>query len=155
MGVYEPFESLMTFVTIIFRKILTKFHESSDLKTRFLDFLEKNEKFGFFYIMTILKQYITLLHVIINELKRNPFIKNRQQFQNSLENQPFSQLIEDNIILHNSKEIHVVVQEFIDDYFKNIVLYKKSVDRLKDFYDLINLCYKMKFFQPKIDKKTA
>jgi hypothetical protein len=136
-----------------FRKILTKFHESHDLRAEFLDFFEKNRAYGFFYIRSILKQYITLVNVFKKELKRSPSIKNKHQFQSSLENFVSSQLIEDNIMFHNSKEISVIVREFIDDYFKNIVLNKKRVKDLKAFYDLINSCYKMKLFNLKSIRK--
>jgi len=131
---------------INFRKILTEFHESPNLTTEFLQFLDINEKFGFFYIKTMLKQYLSFLQFFEKELKWNPVIKNVHQFQNTIENQHLSQLIEENIMLNNLIEKKLIIQEFIIAYFKNRELYKKKVEHLKNFYDLINSCFKMKIF---------
>ncbi|NVM38393.1 MAG: hypothetical protein HWN81_22550 [Candidatus Lokiarchaeota archaeon] len=86
------------------KKNLIKIHHSPDLKRKFLDLIESNQSYGFFYIKQILNDYITVFNVIIKTLVENPSLNNYFQFQEFIKNQGISKTIEDNILLSKLKK---------------------------------------------------
>ena len=139
----------------IFRKILIKFHESTNLKAEFLHFLESNEKFGFFYIKNILEEIFSLLSFMERILKCNPEIKSLYQLQKKLNSQFYSIAIETNITLNNTQVKSIILNDLISIYFKSRNEYEKKVEKIKYFYDLFTACYNLKIFNLRTIKKIV
>ncbi len=137
------------------RKILKHFYESNDLSTEFLHFLDVNKNFGFFYIKTILETSYDLLKFMKRVLNKNPNIRNFSQFQDNIRANLISQQIEDKILFKNLNGKKVNFKELFLLFSQSKKLYKKKIERLKLFSDLINSCYKLKIFNINSIKKMV
>ena len=135
------------------RKILKNFHESIDLTTEFIHFLETNKKFGFFYIKTMLETSYPLLKLMEQVLNNNPNIRNYSQLQDMVENQNLFQQIEDKILFKNICAQNSNFKELITNYFQSKKVHKRRIENLKKFSDLINSFYKLKIFNLNSIKK--
>jgi len=128
------------------KKHLKIFRDSINLSTEFLQFLEVNKKFGFFYIKSMLENSLTLSKLIERVVKKNPHIRSYSQFQDFVRSKPISQLIEDNILFKNMNGKNVDFKEILILFFQSRKHYRRKIEILKRFSDLINSCYKLKIF---------
>ncbi|GAG96654.1 unnamed protein product, partial [marine sediment metagenome] len=106
------------------KKTLNVFYNSVNLKTDILKFLDVNKGFGSFYIKTMLEEHLSLLKLIEED----------------------SDLDKKFLKLYDKNVINVVTKEFLPVFFKSRDIYKKKVEKLRLYYDLINSCYQMKIF---------
>jgi len=128
------------------KDILISFHESHELKSIFLEFLDANSQFGFFYTRTMLIEYLTTIRILERILKANPHIKTQSQFQEFLASHSDTQLIEDNLIISNKENLKVIFRDFISHYFASKASYEELIAKYLKFSDLITTCYNLKIF---------
>ena len=129
--------------------ILEVFHNSHDLKKKFLHFLERNKKFGFFYIRSTLKECLAFLKIMEEILEKTPNISNVFQFRELLKVQNVSQSIEENLTLQNSTIRKIVYREIIPAYIKSKEAYKRILEEYRSFYKLFESCFSLKLFSLK------
>jgi len=128
------------------KKVLNVFYNSADLKTSMLKFLDINRKFGFFYIKSMLEEHLSLLKLIEEVLNDQPDISNYSILKETFENPRKSFLNKKIIKLYDKNVVNVVCKEFITILFKSKEVYKRKVEKVRLYYDLINSCYQMKIF---------
>jgi len=126
--------------------ILKEFHNSKDLKMRFLQFLERNKNFGFFYIFLNLKECLALLKTIEDILESSPNIRNIFQFRELLKVQNVIQSIEENLTLQNYTIRKIVYRDILPAYFKSKETYKRKLEEYRSFYKLFESCFSLKLF---------
>ncbi|MFX1569779.1 MAG: hypothetical protein ACFFCV_15585, partial [Promethearchaeota archaeon] len=137
------------------RNILKKFYDSNDLSTEFLQFLDQNKNFGFFYIKNILDKAFDFMKLIDNICKKHPNIRTYSAFQAFIRKEHFSQLIEENLLLKKKSHNKTALKELIILYWKSKKLYKKRISHLQKFSELINSCYNLKIFNLNSIKKMV
>jgi len=123
---------------------LYKIHNSSILKNTFLEFIDNNKNFGFFYIKQLLDDYIIAFDLIYKVISRNPSIKNYNSFLQFKNEHGISKSIEDNNILNNVK--NNVLKDFITLYFTSHTAFKEKVDEYRSFSKLFKSFYNLKIF---------
>lgn len=128
------------------RASLTIFYESKILKNNLFDFLERNKKFGTFYIKNMLQQVLTYLTLIEKIIKQNTVIKNLPQLQEFLKSYHPSRLIEDNLSLKNKDIQSIIFRDFIPLYFNSIQQYVKLKENYNHFHNFFESCSKLKIF---------
>jgi len=119
-------------------------HKSLEMKKTFLELIDKNKSYGFFYIKTVLKDYVTILGFISDKMNENPSINNYLQFQEFIKNHGITNAIEDNITLKKLK--NKVVKDLISFSFKSKKNMFKIVEEYLCFYNLFKSFYTLKLF---------
>jgi len=126
------------------KKNLNKIHNSPNLKSKFLDFINTNKDFGFFYIKQILNDYITTFDSINKVLLENPSINNYYHLQKFIKEHGISNSIEENNVLKALKKN--ILREFISLYFKSKKAFKEKVDEYRNFFNIFKSLYDLKIF---------
>jgi len=111
---------IITQSTIIknLKKSLLHFHHSDELRNSFIEFIDKNRKFGFFYIKKKIESYLQLLILMEELINNNPKIKNFTQFRNLIKNEKISHLIEDNILIKKKTILGTILRDFVSIFFR-------------------------------------
>lgn len=135
------------------KKTLDKIQTSPNLKKGFLDFIDSNKHYGFFYIKQIINDYINAFNLINNILLNDTSIKNYYAFQRLLNEHGVSKSIEENIMLKALR--NKILKEFISLYFKSEKKFKEKVYEFRNFYNLIENFYDLKVFNLEIIKSIV
>ncbi len=125
---------------------LKHIYSSSGLKEKILNFIEKNEKFGFFYVENILNEYITVFKLFKKLLLDQGDVKTRYQLSEVLNNNYASKSIEDNILFSNKKVKNDFVNEFIPLYFKSQTKFLELFEEFSKISKVFKSCYDLKIF---------
>ncbi len=125
---------------------LNKFYTSQQLKNEFYDFLEKNKRFGFFYIYDTLNYIIKYIKLIERLIKQNPEINNLTKLHKFLELHKYSQLIEENIFFNRKNIQSIVFKELMPFFFKAVENYNTLKKKFNQFYNLFKSCRMLKIF---------
>ena len=128
------------------KTVLNSFHNSEELKAEILKLLKENKRFGFFYIKMMLEDYNTLIGFIEEIIMKNSEITNFSQIQDTLINQEHSNLIETNIILNNVDAKNIILKKIFSFYFSSKEIFKKKIEKYKQFYALFNSCHNLRLF---------
>ena len=128
------------------KKNLNQVYSSRGLKEKILNFIEKNEKFGFFYIKEILNEYITVFKLFKKLLLDQSDVKNIYQLSEVLKNNFASKSIEDNILFSNKKIKNDVVNEFIPLYLKSQTKFLELFEEFSKISKVFKSCYDLKIF---------
>ena len=131
------------------RSNLERIHSDIKLKDEFVEFLNANQKFGFFYIKEFLENLLAMLNLITNLIRENPSIKNVYQFNEFVERRGITNSIEDNILLNNEYIKKIVLQNLLLNLFNNKQNFEKEWDKYRKFYDFIWSCNNLKIFSLK------
>jgi hypothetical protein len=94
-----------------FNESLNAFNKQEDLQKKFLKLLDRDKKYGFFYIREKIQKQVRLVAIIEDCLKTYPNIKNLNQLENKLTVLHETQ-IEDQILLKESVVLTKVLQIF-------------------------------------------
>jgi len=129
-----------------FKKNLDKLLNSPELAKSFLQFLEENQPFGFFYLYNKLNQVLSFLILTEKILSNNQKITNMNQLQKFLYTKNFSQIIEENILIRNLSIKKGIFHDFIPLYFQSKKNFREEVKKIQTFYNILNSCYKLKIF---------
>jgi len=135
------------------KKNLNRIHTSPNLKKDFLEFIDSNKQYGFFYIKQILNDYITAFNLINKFLLKNTSIKNYYDFQKSMKKYGVSKSIAENNLLKALK--NQIFKDFISIYFKSEKKFKEKVDEFRSFYNVIKSFYDLKIFNLEIIKSIV
>ena len=128
------------------RDSLSVFYKKPQLKKELLDFLDSNQKFGFFYINDMLQQIFKYLDAIKKLIKRNPEIKTISKLQEFLRFHQFSQLMEENISFKNKDIQSIVFRDFIPLFFKSFQEFRKLEEKYGFIYNFFEACRKLKIY---------
>ncbi len=125
---------------------LGRVHSSSQLKDLFLDFLTKNEQFGFFFVKTTLYKYTIVFDLIKKVLVNNPSIDNVFKFRELVKNRGIYSSIKNNLIFLETSIQKYVFNELLPLYFSSKNKSEQVIDRYVQFYKVISSCYDLKIF---------
>ncbi|MBY8988572.1 MAG: hypothetical protein KGD61_08960 [Candidatus Lokiarchaeota archaeon] len=128
------------------KKNLKHIYSSLGLKEKILNFIEKNEKFGFFYVKNILNEYLTVFTLFKKLLLDHGNVKTRYQLSEVLNNNFASKSIEDNIIFSNKNIKNDFVNEFIPLYLKSQPKFLELVEEFSKISKVFKSCYDLKIF---------
>ncbi|MHA1256624.1 MAG: hypothetical protein ACTSPS_13605, partial [Promethearchaeota archaeon] len=134
---------------------LTNIHSSLELRNNFLEFLETNESFGFFYIKNMLNDYITTFRLIKDILRKNPSITNVIKFRDYVKKQGVSNSVENNITFKNPTIKKAIFNQFLPLYFKSRDNFKEEISKYTSFFKVIDSCYHLKIFNIKSIRTIA
>lgn len=123
---------------------LYKIHNSPILKKKFLEFINNNKNFGFFYIKHLLDDYVITFDLIERALLENPSIKNYYSFLQFKKEYGISKSIEENNILKTIN--NNALKDFIALYFTSNKAFKEKVDEYRFFSKLFKSFYNLKIF---------
>ncbi len=136
------------------KKNLNKIHKLPNLKKDFLEFIDSNKRYGFFYIKQILNEYLTAFNLIDKVLLKNTSIKNYYDFQKSMKKYGISNSIEENNLLKALKK-KKIIQDFISIYYKSREKFKEKIDKFCSFYNVIKNFYDLKILNLEIIKSVV
>jgi len=128
------------------KKNLKYIYSSPSLKKNILNLIDKNEKFGFFYIRNILNEYVTVFRLYKKLLLDQGEVKTRSQLIEVLNNNFATRSIEDNILFSNKKIKSDFVSEFIPLYLKSQTKFLELVEEFSKISKIFKSCYDLKIF---------
>ena len=121
-------------------------HSSSDLRDSFIEFLKKNETFGFFYIKNMLSKYITIFNLVKETLENNPQIDTTFKFLNHIKSHGISYSIESNIIFNSTLTKKTLIKEIVPLYFRSKAEFDEEFNKFDNFLKIFITCYNLKIF---------
>ena len=121
--------------------------DSPKLRKDFLKFLERNQKFGFFYIKNELEKWINYFQIIGKKSKdkMNNFI----QFKEFYEKENILKLIEEDGVYDNINSNSFAFKNLFLNYLNSSEKYKIEVVKLRIFYQFLKLFSNLKIFSIK------
>ncbi|MFX0011051.1 MAG: hypothetical protein ACFE9R_12100, partial [Candidatus Hermodarchaeota archaeon] len=128
------------------KKNLLVMHSSSVLRESFLEFVKKNESFGFFFIRNILSKYVTLFNLIKEFITKSPSINNVSEFYECFKRSGVSYSIENNILFNRTSFRNTIFKEILPIYFKSKELFESEFTKFQNFLNIFNTCYDLKIF---------
>jgi len=131
------------------KKNLEQIHSSQGLKEKLLNFVKKNEIFGFFYIKEILKNYLRNFRLYMKLLNDQNEIRNIYQLLEVFNNNFASKSIEDNVLLLNKNIKNDFVNEFFPLYLKSQSKFIELFDDFSKISKVFKSCYDLKIFSLK------
>jgi len=132
---------------------LKTLNDSSELRKEFLDFLERNQNFGFFYLKDELEKWEKYFKIIEKDLKDTNRINNFIQFKEFVEKESILKSIEEsNIFVHIDSNSFTFKNLFLN-YLNSSDKYTKDVEKLRFFCKFIKLCSNLKIFSIESIKK--
>ncbi len=132
---------------------ILQIHE--DLKVEFLNFININQKFGFFYIKDLLKNLLISLNYIEKILTKNPSIKNVNQLKEYIKKHGISELIDENIIFNKNDIKKLIFYDLIPYYFQNKKEFNNYVKIYEFFNNFFKICSSLKIFDLEAMKKIV
>ena len=132
-----------------FRKSFYKVIENEGITQKFLQFLEKNSSYGFFYIYKILEKLNNLAELLQKILDNNPNIKNVRQLESYLEQHHISNTIKNNIEFKGKKIKKILFRDIIPAYFKSKISFREKIKEISHFYEVLDSCVNLKIINPK------
>ncbi len=125
--------------------------DSPELGKELLDLLDRNQSFGFFYIKDELEKWINYFKIIEKESKdyMTDFIK----FKKFIEKENIIQSIEQGNIFEHVDSNSFAFKNIFRKFMNSSAEYRKDVEKLKVFYDFLELCSKLKIFNIKSIKR--
>ncbi|MBA7552732.1 hypothetical protein ES705_45304 [subsurface metagenome] len=109
---------------------LKTLNDSSELRKEFLDFLERNQNFGFFYLKDELEKWEKYFKIIEKDLKDTNRINNFIQFKEFVEKESILKSIEEsNIFVHIDSNSFTFKNLFLN-YLNSSDKYTKDVEKL-------------------------
>lgn len=128
---------------------LSKIYKSPKFKEEFIEFIDKYNNFGFFYVKEILSNLLVCLNLIEKILSDNSEIKNSYLMIEFLRTNGISQSIEENIIFKSKTIKRIIFDVFIPLYFQSKEKFKQEVRKYQFFYEFFILCSNIKIFNMK------
>jgi len=119
---------------------------SIELKDKFLNFIESNQDFGFFFIKNMLNSLLITFDITNTILNKNHEIQNYLQFQDFVNKNAISNSIEESILFKKNKAIRVFLKELIPLYFKSNKQYYIKAEEFRSFYKMLQSFYNLKIF---------
>jgi len=125
---------------------LDQINSSTKLKSEFISLLDRNLKFGFFYLMDMMKSIIISLNLIKDILIENSNIKNIYQFQEYIKKKNISQSIEDNIIFNNINLNKIIYKEILPHLLKNDKIIDEEIRKYQLYHEFLKSCGYLRIF---------
>ncbi len=122
---------------------INQVNKKPELKNRILNFINKNQSYGFFHIKQKVTDYTNILDLIDNIIDRYPSINSYFLFQDFVRKQGISKNIGDNILLNNFKK------NVLRDLFSLSIRSKKNLEDFKEDYRVFSNIFKS-FYDLKI-----
>ena len=116
-------------------------------KSQFLEFLEKNENHGLFYICSQLSQLLNCVKLLKDFLDKHPEVNNIYQLQESLTKKAFSQNIENYLLVRNEIVKKIGFHDLFSLYFRSMSSFEEEIEKLQNYYYVLNSCYEIKIFK--------
>jgi len=148
---YNNFFSGENGLTKELEKSLEVLIDSPKLRKDFLNFLVRNQNFGFFYIKDELEKWVNYSQIIERESKdtMNNFI----HFKEFYEKEYTLQLIEEDGIFDIIDSNSYSFKNLFLNYLNSKEKYAKEVEKFRFFYQFLKLCSNLKIFNIKSIKR--
>lgn len=126
---------------------------SSKLRKEFLDFLERNQNLGFFYLKDELEKWEKYFKIIEKDLKDTNRINNFIHFKEFVEKENILKSIEESNIFDHLDSNSFTFKNLFLNYLNSRDRYTEDVEKLRIFGNFIKLCSNLKIFSIKSIKK--
>jgi len=126
--------------------------DSLNLRKDFIEFLERNQNFGFFCIKDELEKWVNYFRIIEKESK-DTRMNNFIQFKEFYEKENTIQLIEESGIFDRIDSDSSAFKNIFLNYLNSSEKYTKEVEKLRIFCEFLNICSNLKIFSIKSIKK--
>lgn len=127
--------------------------DSPELRKEFLNFLERNQNFGFFYIKDELEKWVNYFKIIEKESKDTNRMNNFIEFKEFIEKENIIQSIEESNIFDHIDSNSFAFKNLFLNYLNSSDKYTKDVEKLRIFCEFLKLCSNLKIFSIKSIKK--
>ncbi len=128
------------------KKCLTKICSNEILKKNFVDLINHNKNFGFFFIKELLENLLYLLELFKSALIDSPHVKNSSQLKELLERGKVSRILKDRILIKNPTLQKVIFKEYLPLYFQNKKIFDEKVEMIKIFSSFFRNTFNLKIF---------
>ena len=129
-----------------FKENFKKLLKFVQLKEEFIVFLNQNQNQGFFFLHETLSCLIKNLTIIEKILIDNPKISNADKLINFLQKNNISDVLEENLLFRDITIKKIIFNDILPKYFQSIQSFKKEIEKIQLFYEVINSCYNLKLF---------
>ncbi|HEA70876.1 hypothetical protein LCGC14_1028380 [marine sediment metagenome] len=129
------------------RDVLDFFHSSKNMKDSVLQFMKKNENYGFFYIKYFLTDILELINIL------SEFKGDISKIQESISIKRVAYVLEENLLLNDKDIIRGILKDVLPALNNSPSSYLKVVEHYKKFRDLFDSCYNLKLFDLKFIKR--
>jgi len=127
--------------------------DSPGLRNEFVNFLERNQNFGFFYIKDELEKWVNYFKIIEKDSKDSNRMNNSIQFKEFIEKENIIQSIEKSNIFDHIDSNSFAFKNLFLNYLNSSDKYTKDVEKLRIFCEFLKLCSNLKIFSIKSIKK--
>ena len=125
--------------------------DSPELGKELLNLLDRNQNFGFFYIKDELEKWINYFKIIEKESK--DYMTDFIQFKDFIEKENIIQSIEKSNIFDHVDSNSFAFKDLFMKFLNSSTKYIKDVEKLRIFYEFLELCSNLKVFNIKSIKK--
>ncbi len=133
--------------------ISKKLNESSAIRKEFLEFLERNQNFGFFYLEDELEKWEKYFEIIEKNIDNAFRMDTFFQFKDFVEKENILQSIEENNIFIHLDSNSFAFKNLFLNYLNSRAKYAEDVEKLRIFGKFIKLCSNLKIFSIKSIKR--
>jgi hypothetical protein len=129
-----------------FKESFKKLLKFEQLKEEFIIFLTQNQNQGFFFLHETLSFLIKNLTLIEKILIDNPKISTADKLINFLQKNNISDVLEENLLFQDITIKKIIFNDIFPKYYQSIKSFKKEIEKIQLFYEVINSCYNLKLF---------
>ncbi|MCJ7652031.1 MAG: hypothetical protein MUP85_25810, partial [Candidatus Lokiarchaeota archaeon] len=126
-------------IIVQLRNALDRFSESPDLKKKFFNLLQKNQRYSFFTFKEYMEQIVESLKLAREILKRNPSITDPVSFKDFVKKKGISTSFHKNLNLNNQRVRDLLMIELIPLYFRNKNLFNEEYQAFKLYNEYLSI----------------
>ena len=124
----------------------SRFSESPDLKKKFFNLLQNNQRYSFFTFKEYMEQIVESLKLAREILKRNPSITDPVSFKDFVKKKGISTSFHENLNLNNQRVRNLLIIELIPLYFRNRNLFDEEYQAFKLYHEYLSICEELKIY---------
>ncbi|TFF85124.1 MAG: hypothetical protein EU518_01670, partial [Promethearchaeota archaeon] len=132
-------------IYVKFKENSKKIRNNKDIIRNFIQFIESNKKFGFFFITEILKDLLELTDLIIDAIEKYD-IKNFYTLQESIVENKLSKNLSHTLKIKDPIINRIIIRDLFQYFFTEKERFLNKKHEFEIFYDFLTTCKKLRIF---------